>query len=251
LQTPIQAKWPGFQYVSFDDLESLNDAMSDQTAFILTSPNDPSGAGRVLSNDYLRAVRELADQHELLWIADDRMTVAGSSGCISATQSLSDSSPDVVLLRGGLMANESGGLAIGNEAWFESAQSSSSLVPWSVANPWLVSVVEWSLGLISNEGTISRANDHFQSVVRSIASSLGSGSVVRDVHPLGGTIGLETDLPTNEVLSELSKSGIIAEPAGPNGILLHLPMDSSSEPSWVAAFANALQLTHEAAGETT
>jgi len=87
----------GFVYVPFNDAEAVAEAIDDETAAILVEPIQGEGGVRIPSDDFLPALRTLADEHDLLLIFDEVQTGCGRTGDWFAYQHFGVT-PDVMTL---------------------------------------------------------------------------------------------------------------------------------------------------------
>jgi acetylornithine/N-succinyldiaminopimelate aminotransferase len=71
---------PGFRYVEFDDLEGVKAAIGPHTAGILVEPIQGEGGVRVASEAFLKGLRELADEHDLMLVFDEVQTGVARTG---------------------------------------------------------------------------------------------------------------------------------------------------------------------------
>ena len=99
---------PGFSYVPFNHLAELQQAVTDKTAAIMLEPIQGEGGVHVASREYLKAVRELCTQRDILLIFDEVQTGMGRTGTLFAYEQLSVQ-PDIMTLAKGL----GGGVPIG------------------------------------------------------------------------------------------------------------------------------------------
>jgi len=75
---------PGFDHVPAGDLAALEAAVTEQTAAVLLEPVQGESGIRPLSDDYLRAVRALCDEHGLLLVLDEIQCGMGRTGKLFA-----------------------------------------------------------------------------------------------------------------------------------------------------------------------
>lgn len=61
----------GFKYAEFDDLESAKALMGPHTAGFLVEPIQGEGGIRPASDSFMRGLRELADEHDLMLVLDE------------------------------------------------------------------------------------------------------------------------------------------------------------------------------------
>src|SRR3981081_4455291 len=76
----------GFDQVPFGDIAAVKRVIGPATAAILVEPIQGEGGVRVASNQFLRALRELADANGLLLIFDEVQTGMGRTGDLFAYQ---------------------------------------------------------------------------------------------------------------------------------------------------------------------
>ena len=94
---------PGFVKVPFGDVPAMRAAIRASTVAILVEPIQGEGGVVVPPSGYLRALRELADQHDLLLILDEVQTGMGRTGSLFAFEQ-EGIQPDVLTLGKGLGA---------------------------------------------------------------------------------------------------------------------------------------------------
>ena len=99
---------PGFRHVPFNDLKTLGEAITKETCAVLLEPIQGEGGVKVPHKDYLRAVRELCDERNLLLMLDEVQTGMGRTGKLFAYEHFGIK-PDIMTLAKGL----GGGVPIG------------------------------------------------------------------------------------------------------------------------------------------
>jgi len=87
----------GFDQVPFGNLEATKAAITPETGAILIEPIMGEGGVRVVEPSFLRALRELCDQHGLLLLLDEVQTGMGRTGELFAHQR-SGIEPDIMAL---------------------------------------------------------------------------------------------------------------------------------------------------------
>ena len=92
----------------YGDLDAVKRAIGPQTAGIMIEPIMGEGGVRVVPNEFLRALRQLCDQHGLLLAFDEVQCGIGRSGELFAYQR-TGVTPDVMALAKGL----GGGFPVG------------------------------------------------------------------------------------------------------------------------------------------
>ncbi|MGY6502262.1 MAG: acetylornithine transaminase [Acidimicrobiales bacterium] len=87
----------GFRHVAWHDLDALEAAIDETVAAVLLEPVQGEGGVNPASAEYLRGVRRICDERDLLFIVDEVQTGLGRTGAWFAHQH-HDVRPDVVTL---------------------------------------------------------------------------------------------------------------------------------------------------------
>jgi len=74
----------GFKYAEFDDLESAKALMGPNTAGFLVEPVQGEGGIRPASDEFMRGLRELADQNDLMLVLDEVQCGVARTGTLYA-----------------------------------------------------------------------------------------------------------------------------------------------------------------------
>jgi len=107
---------PGFKYVPFGDIEAIKATIGSKTCAIILEPIQGEGGINIPPAGYLRAVRELCDQHELLLIFDEVQVGLGRTGKLFAYQH-DGVEPDVMTLAKALAAGPPIGAMVAREKY--------------------------------------------------------------------------------------------------------------------------------------
>jgi len=99
---------PGFRYVPFDDPEALEKAVGPDTCAVILEPIQGEGGVVCPSQGYLREVRRICDDHDLMLLFDEVQVGMGRTGTLFAYEQYGVK-PDVMTLAKGL----AGGVPIG------------------------------------------------------------------------------------------------------------------------------------------
>lgn len=88
---------PGFPIVEYGNLDSLKSAINENTAAIMLEPLQGENGIIVPPQGYLKAVRALCDENNILFIADEIQTGLGRTGALFACQH-EDVRPDIMVI---------------------------------------------------------------------------------------------------------------------------------------------------------
>lgn len=88
---------PGFKIVPYGDLEALKQEISDNTAGIMLEPLQGENGVVIPPEGYLRQVKDLCEDENILFIADEIQTGLGRTGALFASQ-IENVRPDIVII---------------------------------------------------------------------------------------------------------------------------------------------------------
>jgi len=98
----------GFKYAEFDDLESAKALIGPNTAGFLVEPIQGEGGIRPASDEFMKGLRALADEHDLMLVLDEVQCGVARTGKLYAHEHY-DITPDIVATAKGL----GGGFPVG------------------------------------------------------------------------------------------------------------------------------------------
>jgi predicted acetylornithine/succinylornithine family transaminase len=199
---------PGFRYVPFNDVDAVARSVNEHTCAVLVEPIQGEGGVNVPSPGYLQALREICDQHALLFMLDEVQTGMGRTGKLYAYEH-EKVKPDVAVLAKGLGA----GMAIG--ALIATDKAAQALSPGSHGstfggNPLACAAALASLDALLEDNIIIPAVDqlgkHFLAQLDGLAKKY---SFVKAVRGKGLLIGMELDFPGKDVVTACLKEGML------------------------------------------
>lgn len=210
-----------FDFVPPGDLEAIDAAVGDDTAAVFLEPVMGEGGVIPLSDDYLRAVRDLTSQRGALFAADEVQAGTGRCGAWRSS-SLAGVEPDVFSLAKGL----GGGLPIGatvsrTDLAFAPGDHASTFG----AGPLVCAAALETIAVIEDEGLLDNATKQGERIVRDLREAFDSDPRVREVRGRGLLIGVELAEPrAKDAVMELIGLGMLATEASPNVVRLSPPL---------------------------
>jgi predicted acetylornithine/succinylornithine family transaminase len=199
---------PGFRFVPFNDIKSVEDAVNERTCAILVEPVQGEGGVNVPSPGYLIALREICDRHQLLLLLDEIQTGMGRTGRLFAYEH-EDIKPDVMALAKGLGS----GMPIG--ALLATDKAAQGFTPGSHGSTFGGNPLACAAGLASLETlledniiiqNVGALGKHFVNGLKSLKSKY---PFIKDVRGKGLLIGLELDFDGKEIVTECLKQGFL------------------------------------------
>ncbi|MGV8938351.1 MAG: aspartate aminotransferase family protein [Allorhizobium sp.] len=221
-------KAPGFDQVPFDDLDALKAAISDATAAILIEPVQGEGGIRPVSNEFLRQLRALCDEHGLLLILDEVQSGVGRTGKLFAHE-WAGITPDIMAVAKGI----GGGFPLG--ACLATEEAASGMKPGTHGttyggNPLAMAVGNAVLDVILDDGFLEHVRD-VALVFRQGLAALKDRypDVIEDIRGEGLMLGIKARVPSAQLLLAMRDEHLLAVSAGDNVIRLLPPLTITAE----------------------
>ena len=195
---------PGVHYATFDDLESVKealDAAQDTIGTILLEPVQCEGGLRVPTPGFLPALRALCDERDLLLAFDEVQTGVGRCGTWFAYED-EGACPDIMSLAKGLGGGVPLGAMVTTEAIAQGFQPGSHASTFG-GNPLATRAGYEVLRTIEEEGLLARSNDvgeHLASGLRELVGSHAERCL--EVRGRGLLYGLELRTEEDETLGK-------------------------------------------------
>ena len=199
---------PGFRYVPFNDSKAVEDAVTDKTCAILVEPVQGEGGVKVPSPGYLKALRKICDEHQLLLVLDEIQTGMGRTGRLFAYEH-EGITPDIMALAKGLGS----GMPVG--ALLATDKASQAFVPGTHGSTFGGNPLACAAGLASLEAlledniiiqNVEALGKHFMDGLRSLKAKY---PFIKDVRGQGLLIGMELDFEGKEIVTECLKQGFL------------------------------------------
>ena len=218
----------GFDQVPFADLEAVKRTIGEATAAIMIEPLMGEGGVRVVAPSFLKALRQLCDEHGLLLVFDEVQSGMGRTGELFAHQR-AGVVPDVMALAKAL----GGGFPVGAcLATREAAKGMTAGTHGSTfgGNPLAMSAADATLDVMLAPGFL----DHVKHIGLLFKQRLAEikdryPSVIAEVRGEGLLIGLKALVPAGALVDALRAEHMLTVAAGDNVVRL-LPPLIISEP---------------------
>ncbi|WP_339765096.1 aspartate aminotransferase family protein [uncultured Hoeflea sp.] len=221
-------KVEGFDQVPFDDMDALKAAITDSTAAILIEPVQGEGGIRPLSNEQLRALRDLCDEHGILMILDEVQSGVGRTGKLFAHE-WAGIEPDIMAVAKGI----GGGFPFGACLATANAADGMTLGTHGTTyggNPLAMAVGNAVLDVILDEGFLAHVND-VALVLRQGLASLKDRypDLISDVRGSGLMLGIKCVKSNADLVQAMRNEHLLAVPAGDNVVRLLPPLIVTAE----------------------
>lgn len=252
---------PGFKHVPFNDLAAMRDAITPQTAAILVEPIQGESGITVASAEYLRGLRQLCNEKNLLLLFDEVQAGHFRTGRFHSWQKIAD---DPEFLPDGISMAKSlgGGFPIGafwvREKYAELLSAGTHATTFG-GTPLGCAVALKILEVMEREhlpDNVCKQGDFLLEQLRFMQRDFPA--VIRDVRGFGLMIGVELQpnapgfavgpgTPALQTVDRLHKAGLLVIPAGTNVIRLlpALNLSRAEAEEGLAAFGSVVKKLNE------
>lgn len=213
----------GFDQVPFDNLADLRAAITKETAAILIEPIQGEGGVNVPEEQYLRGLREIADEFGVLLFLDEVQCGVGRTGKLWAHEWY-NIKPDVVAIAKGMGGGFPMGAILSTE---EAAKGMTAGMHGSTfgGNQLAMAVGHAVLDVLLSEGFLNNVDyvgkylqDKLDTLVRA------HSKVFKDWRGIGLMIGLKCTISNIDLMARLQESGLLTVVAADNVLRLLPPL---------------------------
>lgn len=198
---------PGFVYAPFNDFAAIEALVTDKTTAIMLEPIQGEGGVHVADQAYLKNLRELCTQKDILLIFDEVQTGMGRTGTLFAYQQLGVE-PDIMTLAKGLGGGMPIGACLATEA-VAAVFTAGSHASTFGGNP-LACAAGLAVCRILIEGRVlEQARRMGDYLAKGLADFKDRHRAVRDVRGLGLLQGLEVEIDAKAVVADCLTRGVL------------------------------------------
>ena len=198
---------PGFKAVPFNDIEALREALTPQTVAIMMELVQGEGGVHVAEKEYVKEVRRLCDENDILFVVDEVQTGMGRTGEMFAFKHY-PVTPDVMLLAKSL----GGGLPIGamvvREAFCDVLKPGMHASTFG-GSPLVCKAALGVFKALSREKMLRNAKKMSGTAMERLAALKQKFNCIVDVRGVGLMIGIELNIEGKSVVDECFRQGLI------------------------------------------
>jgi len=197
----------GFQSVNFNDIEAVKSAITNKTIAIILEPVQGEGGVNVADKNYLKELRKICDQKNILLIFDEVQTGMGRTGKMFAFKHYGIT-PDCMMLAKAL----GGGLPIG--VLVVKKEIADTFKPGMHAstfggNPLVCKAALGAFKAIISDGMLSNATKMSKYILEELDKLKAKHQCIKHIRGLGLMIGIELNRPGADIYIECFKNGLI------------------------------------------
>jgi len=211
----------GFDQVPYGNLNEMRAAITEETAAILVEPVQGEGGIYEGDPDYLKRLRETADEFGILLFFDEVQTGMGRTGKLFAYE-WAGIEPDVLAAAKGLGGGFPVGACLANEKAI-SAMAAGTHGSTFGGNPLAMSAANAVLDILLQDGFL----DHVQAMSAHLEKGLKAAVAanpdkLKEVRGKGLLMGVECKVTNMDLVKKMEEKGVLIVPAG-NNVVRFIP----------------------------
>ena len=212
---------PGYKQIAFGDVEALKAAVGPQTCAVIIEPVQGEGGARSASDEYMREIRRLCDEHGALLILDEVQCGMGRSGKLFAHE-WAGITPDIMAIAKALGCGFPVGACL---ATSEAAKGMTVGAHGSTfgGNPLAMAVGQAAFGEISKPETLAHVNEvagYFNQQLEGLRQRYPD--IIVDVRGRGLLIGVKL-IPNNREFMAMARDQHLLVAGGGDNCVRILP----------------------------
>ena len=222
-RTPFNPLLPGVRFANFNDLDSVKAQITDKTCAIIMETIQGEGGIYPATEEFLKGVRALCDEHDLLLILDEIQCGMGRSGEMFAWQKYGVK-PDVMTVAKAL----GNGVPIG--AFLACGKAATAMVPGDHGttyggNPLVTAAADAVLDIFEKRHIADHVKEVGAYLYEKLEGLKDKYDVVKDHRGVGLIQGLEFTVPVGPIVSKaLLEQKLVLISAGANIIRFVPPL---------------------------
>jgi acetylornithine/N-succinyldiaminopimelate aminotransferase len=222
-RTPFEPLISGVKFADFNNIESVKAQITDKTCAIIMEPVQGEGGIYPADAEFLKQVRALCDENDILLIFDEIQCGMGRTGSMFAWQRCGVK-PDIMA-----MAKAIGnGVPVGAFAMTEQV-AEYSLVPGDHGttyggNPLVCAAVDMVLQIFEEEHIIEHVQEVGAYLEEKLNELVKTNESVLERRGMGLMQGLVLNKPVGDVIKKAMEQGLIAISASGNVLRLVPPL---------------------------
>lgn len=213
----------GFDHVPVGDIEKVKAAITDETAAILIEPVLGEGGIQVVEVEFMRALRELCDEHDLLLMLDEIQTGMGRTGKLFAHEH-AGITPDILTSAKAL----GGGFPVGACLAVEKVAKAMTVGSHGSTyggNPLAMAVAGAVVDVMTEEGFLDHVRQMGNHLKQGLAGVVDRHpEILEEVRGIGLHLGLKCKVENTHVSSKLLELGVLTAKGGDNVVRLLPPL---------------------------
>lgn len=211
-RAPFEPLIPGVRFAPFNDLDDAAEAIGDDVCAVIVEPIQGEGGINPATDEFLRGLRELCDQHNALLIYDEIQCGGGRTGALWAHEQ-SGVTPDIMVFAKPLANGLPIGAVLVTEAVAQHFQPGDHGSTFA-GGPLVCAVAAAVFKRLSDPAMLQHVREVGEYLQTRLHELKGIDPHIVDVRGRGLMLGLQVDGNVAAVKNAAQEAGLLLVPAG-------------------------------------
>lgn len=212
----------GFAYADYNDLESVKQAINDKTVAVMLEAVQGEGGVTPATDEFMKGVRALCDEKNLLMIVDEVQAGMGRTGTWFAWQGY-DVKPDLFTCAKAIAGGLPMGALVSNAKLADTFGASAHASTFG-GNPVAAAAALAVIGVIEEEKLLENATKVGGLLKEALQGFVDKYDKLLEVRGKGMMLGLVVDGEAKDIVEALKGQGLLALTAGKNVVRFLPPL---------------------------
>lgn len=212
----------GVKFATYNDLESVKALVNDKTCAIIMETVQGEGGIRPATEDFIKGVRELCDEKDIILILDEIQCGMGRTGKMFAYEHYGVK-PDITTCAKALGCGVPIGAFVASKKVCDVLAAGDHGTTYG-GNPLACAAASKVFDLFEQQNILANATESGEYLYQRLEEIKNQCSSVVDHRGIGLIQGLEFDKPVGPIISQLLENGLITFAAGANVIRFIPPL---------------------------
>lgn len=219
---PFEPLMPGIKFAEFNNLQSVEELMSERTCAVIMEPIQGEGGIYPAAKEFIEGVRKLCDEKDILLIFDEIQCGMGRSGSMFAHQGYGVK-PDVMTAAKALGCGVPVGAFLADENVSKVLAAGDHGTTYG-GNPLATAAVSKVFDLFEEEKIIDHVNSISDYLEKKLDCLTEKYDFIMERRGKGLMQGIEFTMPVAEIIKKAMDAGVVLISAGANTIRFLPPL---------------------------
>jgi acetylornithine/N-succinyldiaminopimelate aminotransferase len=221
-RTPFEPLIGGVKFAEYNNLDSVKDLITDDTCAIIMEDLQGEGGIYPATDEFIKGVRALCDEHDVVMISDEIQCGMGRTGKMFAYQHYGIK-PDVLTTAKALGCGVPVGAFVASDKVSEALTVGDHGTTYG-GNPLACAAVCKVFELFREKNILENVNEMSSYLREKLLTLKENHKLIKDVRGLGLMMGIEFDIAPSEIVSAMMEKKIVVIGAGSNVVRIVPPL---------------------------
>ena len=222
-QEPFEPLIPGIRFAEYNNLESVKAQITDKTCAIIMETVQGEGGIYPADPEFLKGVRALCDEKDILLILDEIQCGMGRTGAMFAWQNYGVK-PDVMTVAKALGCGVPVGAFLMTQKVADKSLAPGDHGTTYGGNPFVGAAVSTVFDIFEKDQIINHVHEITPYLVQKLDELAAKYDFITDRRGMGLMQGLEMEIPVGQVAAKALEKGLIIITAGSNVVRFVPPL---------------------------